>query len=244
MTFRLLACLALAASACDTSTPQAAAPGGVPQNLVLKSYAVPAGSAQRMRTVLRELLWFGSDGKDSNKYVGRADVGPDGQLLVLAPETVHAGVATLVAAVEKNPVKEPESLTLTYWAVVGTPGEGAERPAALKDVAPALDELEKSEGPMAFSLLEKLVVTSMSGEHGDLMGRDVNVRQYATLADGQLTGDITLERRGQRVSTRVRLPQDKLVVLASSGLVTKEESPTPKNLVFIVKATAHAGDGR
>jgi len=248
MTFRLLAaCLALTLSACDNYPPPQAATGSnlLNQPLVLHSYSVPAGSAQQLRTVLRELLWFGSDGKDSNKYVGRADVGPGGQLIVLAPETVHEGVRALIAEAEKNPVKAPQSLTLTYWAVVGTPVEKAgERPAALKDVGPALDEVVKSEGTMDFSLMEKLVVSSMSGEHGEVMGREIDARQYATLADGTLTADLDLERMGQRVKTRVRLPQDKLMVLASSGLVSKDAADAGKSLIFIVKAASNAGDGR
>ncbi len=99
MTRTLVAVLAvLSFAACESrSSTSTNSVNGVPTNLVLRTYDVPNNGAQRLRGVLKDLLWFGSEGKDSNKYVGRADVGPDGRLIVLAPENVHEGVKTLVA---------------------------------------------------------------------------------------------------------------------------------------------------
>lgn len=233
-------------SSCDprgvTSQP---APGSVPTNLVLRTYEVPSGGAQRLRSVLKELLWFGADGKDSSKFVGRADVGPDGRLIVLAPESVHEGVKALVASVTAKPVKEPGTVHLTYWVVVGAPGKSDAPPApALQELAPALAEVEKNEGPMSFTLVEKLQVGSLSGERGSLNGRDTSVRQFATVVDGQLTADLQLERMAQKLETRVRLEPGQLVVLASSGAPTRDQTDSGRSVYFLVRAAPNDGAGR
>lgn len=245
MTRTLVAALAvLFLASCElrsgANTP--AATNGVPSNLVLRSYEVPSGGAQRLRSVLKELLWFGSEGKDSSKFVGRADVGPDGRLIVLAPESVHEGVKTLVASIVANPIKEAGTVRLSYWVVIGAPGKSeAPLAASLAEVAPALAELEKNDGPMSFALVEKLVVGTLSGEHGEFMGRDTSVKQFATLIDGQLTADIRLERMMQKLETRVRLEPGQLVVLASSGVPTRDQTDSGRSVYFLVRAADGAG---
>ena len=95
----LLLCLALTLTGCplgqSTPTPPTAA-------LVLRTYDVPAGSGQRLRSVLKEVLWFGAEGKDASTWVGRVDVGPDGRLIVLAPESVHDSRSPLAQAFSRS----------------------------------------------------------------------------------------------------------------------------------------------
>lgn len=241
MSFKsLFLALALVVTGCRLGDSAAANPMA---GLVLRTYDVPAGQAQRLRSALKEVLWFGSDGKDSNKWVGRVDVGPDGRLIVLASESVHEGVKALVASVAANPVKEPESVTLTYWVVNATPGQEQSQPVPA-ELEAALAEVKKAEGPQGFSLVEKLSVSSLSGERGALNGRDTSVDQFVTSMSGVLTADLRLERFGQRVNTRVRLAPGKTVVLASSGAPVKEPNEPARSVLFIVKATPSGGDGR
>lgn len=248
MTRSLVALLAVTfLCACETrgSTITAASPTGVPSNLVLRTYEVPNNGAQRLRSVLRELLWFGSEGKDSNKYVGRADVGPDGRLIVLAPESVHEGVKALVASVTAKPIKDPGTVQLTYWVVLGSPGKSETPPAgALQEVAPALVELEKNDGPMAFTLVEKLQVSSLSGDRGQLNGRDTSVRQSANVVDGEIRADISMERQLQKLETRVRLMPGQLLVLASSSAPTRDQTDSGRTVYFLVRASPDDGAGR
>jgi hypothetical protein len=234
----------LSLSACPTNSlpranlNQAANPGGIPEDLVLRTYEVPNNGAERMRSVLKDLFWFGSDGKDSNKYVGRADVAPDGRLVVLAPENVHEGVKALVSATSNVAPKAPESVLLSYWIVTGAPGKHDGVQPELAEVSLALAEIEKHDGPMNFELTERIQVTSLSGERGKMDGRDTRVQQFGTLFDGHFTGDIRLERFGQSVDTRVRMKNDQLLVLGSSGLPTKNPGDAPRNVYFLVRATS------
>lgn len=237
-------CLALTACLPQANSTTVTPPGAVPSNLVLRSYEVPNNGAQRLRGVLRELLWFGSENKDANKYVGRADVGPDGRLVVLAPESVQEGVKALVASVTANPVKEPGTVRLDYWVVLGAEGnKGGAIPSAMQEISPALAELEKNDGPMSFTLVEKLSVSSLSGERGRLNGRDTSVRQFTTVVDGRVVSDLELERFGQKLETRVRLVPGQIAVLASSGAPVKDGVDSGRSVYFLVRA-ANDGDGR
>ncbi|MBE2253895.1 MAG: hypothetical protein IAE78_30480 [Myxococcus sp.] len=233
----LVLCLSL--TACP-ATPTA---DGRTPALVLRSYEVPPGSGQRLRSVLKEVLWFGSEGKDANTYVGRVDVSPDGQLLVLAPASVHEGVDALVASVKARGLKEPETVTLTYWVVTGTPGAEQSQPMP-EVIQPALTEVTKAEGPLGFTLAEQLSVSSLPGERGEMNGRDTSVDQFVSAVGEALMADLRLERLGQRIRTRVRLSPGKVVVLASSGAPEKNSGDASKRVFFIVKAATSAGDGR
>jgi hypothetical protein len=236
--------LALAACPLTRTEPAPTPPGAVPSNLVLRSYEVPNNGAQRLRGVLRELLWFGSDGKDSNKYVGRADVGPDGRLIVLAPDSVHEGVKALVASVTTTPVKEPGSIRIDYWVVSGAPGKSEPPAANLKEVSAALTEVEKNDGPMAFTLVEKLTVSSMSNERATMDGRDTRVRQGATADGATVVADLDLERFGQRMQTRVRLKPGALAVLASAGMTSKDQGEAGRTVYFLVRMAMSDGAGQ
>lgn len=246
MTRTLVAALLsiLAFAACDSRRPSTEFPvNGVPSNLVLRTYDVPNNGAQRLRSVLKDLLWFGSEEKGANKYVGRADVTPDGRLIVLAPEAVHEGVKMLVSSITAKPVAEPGTLTLNYWVVIGAPGK-SETPPTLAEIAPALAELEKNDGPMSFTLVEKLQVSSMANDRGKINGRDTSVRQFTSVNDGQLVAEIELERQMQKVETRVRLKSGQMVVLASSGVPTRDQSDSGHSMYFLVRAAPYDGEGR
>lgn len=117
-----LAVLLVALTSCfpyERGAPEPTAPGSVPSNLVLRSYEVPNNGAAQVVNALKTLLWFGADGKDSQKFIGRADVSPDGRLIVMATEGVQAGVKSLVESLSKTPVQPKPIVTVefNYWVV-------------------------------------------------------------------------------------------------------------------------------
>lgn len=228
-------------SACDFGAARRpSAPG---EGMVLRTFEVPAGQGQRVRGVLMQVLSLGADGKDAPKYAGRADVTPDGRLLVLASPEVQEGVKALVDSLSKNPPKDAEAVTLTYWVVTSAPGVEQTAPVP-PELEPALAEVRKAEGAQNFTLVEKLSVTSLSGERGALSGRDTSVDQWVSATANDLTADVRLERFGQRLNTRVRLAPGRVVVLASSGAPVRDPKEPPSSVYFIVKATPSGGDAR
>lgn len=215
-----------------------ATPGAVPSNLVLRSYEVPNGGAQQLRGSLKDLFWFGGDAKDASKFVGRVDVSPDGRLLVLAPESVQAGVKTLVDNLKASPVKAPGTVRIDYWVVTGTAGQSGALPAALNEVAAALKEVEHNDGPMNFTLVEKLSVSTLSNERGSVEGRDTRIDQFASVVDGDVVADLDIARLavGQKLRTRVRIKPGVIAALGSAGMATHDSNATPATIYFIVRA--------
>lgn len=241
MTRLVLSFLVLSFTACELRRADPTPGNG----MVLRTYDVPAGSAQRLRGALMEVFKVGFSDKDTPTFAGRADVTPDGRLLVLAPEAVQEGVKGFVASIAKAGSKGPEAVTLTYWVVTGVAGAEQKEPMPA-ELEGALAEVRKADGPQAFTLVERLSLSSGSGEWAKLMGRDTSVDQWVTATEHDVTADLRLERPGQRVSTRVRLAPGKLVVLAASGAPkdSKDQNEPPKTVLFIVKATPSGGDGR
>lgn len=233
----LLLAAVLSLTAC---TPHA--PTDPTSELLLRSYEVPGNAAPQLRNVLMNALRLQSDGKDSAKYVGRAEVTPDGKLLVLGSVGVQEGVTALLAAMKANPAKPPPTITTEYWIVLAKPG-AEPLPDALKAIAPALDEVSKTDGPLSFTLAEKLTLQGLSGERATVDGRNAQVRQFASVVDGAVTADLTLERRGQRLDTRLRLAPGKTVVLGSSGAAPSKDGDEPQTVYFVVRA-AHDGQGQ
>ncbi len=206
-------------------------------SLILRAYEVPRQGAPQLRRALADLFFFGSGGANPGKSIGKVDVAPDGKLMVLAPESVHAGVKSLIESTSTTAPKPISTATLTYWVVLGTPGKSVNPPTAgLADVSAALSEIEKHDGPMSFELLEKLDSTSLSGEEGDVKGRDTAVYQRGSLVDGLFTGMLRINHGPQSVNAQVRIATDQLVVLASSGATGKTPDDTSRSIYFLVRA--------
>jgi hypothetical protein len=205
--------------------------------LVLKAYEVPRQGAPQLRRALADLFFFGSAGGTPSTSIGKVDVAPDGQLMVLAPESVHAGVRALIDSTFTAAPKPISTVTLTYWVVMGTSGKTVNPlTAGLADVSAALSEIEKHDGPMSFELIEKIDATSLSGEEADVKGRATAVTQRGTLVDGLFTGMVRINHPPQSMNTQVRIATNQLVVLASSGLAGKTPDDTSRSVYFLVRA--------
>lgn len=242
-TLTLCACLVLSACHFGEGFAAPTPAGGIPSNLVLRTYAVPGGAAQQVRAVLKDVFWIGSDGKDSNKYLGRADVGPDGRLVVMASEGVQDGVKSFIESLDQKPPKPAATIDTTVWLVFGLPGKSSPPPPALAELAPALAQIEKTDGPMEFTLVEKALVTQLSGEVGRVNGRELKVNQTVSTSPEGFTSDLSVEERGQRFDTRVNLKPGQLMVLGSAGAnLGKEE--TPRSVYVLIRAGLHDGAGQ
>jgi hypothetical protein len=230
----------------ESSSPASPTPaGGIPSNLVLRTYEVPGGAAAQVRAVLKDVFWIGSDGKDSNKFLGRSDIGPDGRLVVMASEGVQDGVQTLIESLGKHPPKPAPTIDTTYWVVFATPGKGGGAlPPGLNEVAPALQQIEKSDGPQQFTLGEKLVLTQISGEAARIFGRETEVRQTASVTGNAISTEISLERRAQRIETRVNLTPGQTLVLSSSGATPLGKDEATQAMYVLLRTGIHDGQAQ
>ena len=222
------------------ANPSGTATAGPPANLVLESYEVPNEAAAQVRAVLKDVMWFGAGSNDKGLAVGRAEVGPDGRLVVLASRRVQEGVAELITELGKTTKVRP-TIELSYWMVQASPGKEAARSPALQELGPALAEIEKADGPQRFTLQEKLKVSTLTGEFSKVQGRDWEVGQTAVAAAGGVSAELRIQTRGpQRLETRVKLAPGQIAVLASSGADDQGEEE-PGSIYYLIRADVRDG---
>jgi len=195
-----------------------------PQNVELRIYSVPHGFENEVRSMLVSAL-----GTDENR-IGRASVGPAGKLVVVAPPGVQKGVEALVRELEAldSPPPTPVPVTLTYWMVVGKPAGGdgpATGPAGrfevvgngLDDLAPALEQISRTQGPQQFALLERLQLSSSGDNWARVGGRHTRIDQRAATVQDNVVADLRINIRQYGLETQVKLKPSQFIVLGQSG---------------------------
>lgn len=207
--------LSLATTACG-APPASAAPE--PQ---LKTYAVPAGYGPEIQSILNNAMNFAGP----DKVVGRAQVTPNGQLVVVAPAAVQDGVKSLLDGLANGAKPAPPaSVEITYWLVDGKRASGAAKSTAPAELQPALDAITKADGAMSFGVVEKLQLTTNADERGEIEGVHAMVAQKVSVLDGSVVADLELDHvraaptaPTSHLSTRVRLAPSQLLVLGQYG---------------------------
>jgi len=179
--------LMLALAGCESTS------GIESADLELRSYAVPQGLEERMVQVLSALMVKGEE------RVGRAMTGPNGLVLVLAPQSVHAGIDRVLQQLESTDVDlgAPQTVEITYWLVLGRPAERGDAATVqdrrLQEIQPALDAISGEQGPTRFDVLERLKASSIPGEQGRIGGRTSRVAQRVARSGTGLVGDVEVE---------------------------------------------------
>ena len=221
--------------------------------MVLRTYRVPKQSSAKILGVLKSVLWF-SEGKDTGHWAGHPELLPNGDLIVIAPEAVQAGVQQIVDDAVKNPIQPNRNFEMRYWLVLGHPAPAASSFPGAADIQPALDEISKSQGPQAFTLLDRFRVDSIGTQDGEASSPRTQITQ--TVWD---SGDIeSIAARikisvwpfdppeRSRLDTYVRLKPDQLLVLGEAGYQPPKNAPAvPEGttLYYVVRAVPSPVDG-
>ena len=213
--------------------------------LELRTYAVPAGTAQETVAVLSRVLPGQGEGATA-----KVTLGPDGRVVVVAPERLQDGVATLIAELAAaGPLATPQ-VRMDYWLVLGEPASETEVAPALQQVAAALQQVAAAQVPMRFTLVEGLAVRAASGEEAFTQGRMVETWQNASVRGDQVVSDIMIDPDGPgRVQTRVQLAVGQVLVLGETGVdptlwePTKGDHPEGTMLYYLVRPSVEAPSG-
>jgi len=197
--------------------PAAGSKQNQPPPLTLKSYDVPKNQGGQVKQILGKVFYGVKD-----KVAARAALSPDGQLVVVAPDTIQAGVKQLIDKMATRKVPAPASVEVTYWLVVGRPAAKMAIPAELGAVKPSLGTVMKAGGtPMEFALLERLRVRSLADRTGSTQGVYARLRQTVSFVGGRIVGDLDISvKRGKsrsQLETRVVLDESKQLVLGEAG---------------------------
>jgi hypothetical protein len=206
----------------------------------LRTYDVPKGTASSLLTTFKDIMWMGD-----NKLVGRAVITPDGRLAVLATPAVQAGVQSLVEELTKHPPTGDQTVELHYFLVLGKAAAAPQAyPAGVGEIKQALDEIVRSQGPQAFTLAQRVGLSSMHDEEGRLDNTDakLEIRQHAAQTSDGVYAKLSIRWKDDKVETRVHLAPDRIVVLGATGQHAAD--PADGVTLYYIVRVAPRADGK
>ncbi len=238
--------VALALAACtDTSTPTVEpAPPAPAANLevsevdadapVMRTYEVPAGRSDELEQVLKSAMSMGRDQPPR----GRVDQLHDGRLVVVAPESIHAGVAQLCLDFQGQPEPPPPTtIPIDYWVVRAQRGETADAgalPAELEGVAQEI----LVDGPAKLTLVEHLRLASSAHDFAKVEGRYAKVQHRFSPRGDRLVANIDFETRrsDSQVESTLSIEPETFVILGVGG--DGDDSVEDASLYYVLRAQA------
>jgi len=196
-------------SAC-TTPQQVMDPAG--NEMVLEAYSVPVGYAGIMASALSRSMAIGTE------KVGRVIETPDGQLIVVAPQSVQVGVSRLIDQLNtsKPPIRTPTNIRMDYWLVHGTRAAEPSTAYPAPALAETLDAVQHAEGPMHFELFAHKVLTSLDEQKARISSDGLFIEQEASWnsAGGAITAEVSIDATGGTgMRTDIRLQPGQVVVL-------------------------------
>jgi hypothetical protein len=238
--------------ACQANEPLPMAPPDDPDAAVLRTYKVPPEQVRSLENALKSALWTGKDLPPR----GTVERLPDGQLLVVAPAGIHEGIAALVGGLASSATPPTHTVAFDYWVVVG---EAAAEAGGLDipDVGPALAAIVREQGPMRFTLIEKVQMASLLDETAKVKGDRTEVRQVVTEVGGRLVADLEIiTDQGQHAAgepfcfggsckdfrTRVHVSPGQLLVIGQTGLARPADGAA-RSVFYVVRGRTMAEGG-
>lgn len=186
--------------------------------LVLKSYEVPEGYGDEVKRIINDLLID----RVAEKRYGQVTMAPDGQLLVNAPKSFHPGVENFLDTLKKKGPLPPEpSIRMHYWIVLGMQTSGMSNAGQFKEIAPALESINESQGTHEFVLLEHLSTLSKSNHQAQVTGATAEISCLSSIRNDQVLMDMWIRSESSRLDTEVQIPAGKLLVLGQSAIEPK-----------------------
>jgi hypothetical protein len=222
----------------------------VPRDPVtIRSYPVAPEIAGEMKFALAEAVgppW-------------RVNVLADGLLLVSAPESVQSGVQSILATVAaKKPAPTP-AIHFEIWLVSASPGTAVtpNNIPDLAEVAPALTDIRKAQGPLHFDLVEKLALQARAGdEDSQIQGARASLRITPTVRHDAVGNPVIAAKINVQVTPTappsfppavtlpgslkalVELRPGQLIVIGQSSLTSRPiADSTPAQMYYIVRAS-------
>ncbi len=241
MPTRTLLPLLLAIGCTLPTTPAVPAP---PPAMELRTYDVPAGAAQEAVSLLNAVI--------PNTAGGRARLGPDGRVVVVADASVQAGVGPMLSQLAAANLTPTPRVKMDVWLVFGVPAEDTSIPRSLHPLTDTLTELVQAQTPMTFTLVEALSIRGESGEHAEAEGLRLKMEQTVSVRGDVVVADLNLQPRGGgKIETRVQLQPGQILVLGETGVdpsAWQADAPTgstgPLMLYYIVRPTIEGVSGR
>jgi hypothetical protein len=218
--------------------------------VTIRTYPVAPEIAGEMKSALADALVNSS---------WRVSLPAEGLLLVNAPESVQTGVQGILAQVAANKPAPTPAIHFEIWLVSAAPGKPAtaDNGAGLGEVRPALADIQKTQGPLHFELLEKLALQARAGnEDSQIQGAHATMRITPTVRHDSKDDPVIAARINVQVTATappqfpptvsnpgslkalVELRPGQLLVIGQSSLTARPiADSTPAQMYYIVRAS-------
>jgi hypothetical protein len=120
----------------------------------------------------------------TNQSMCKVELLPTNQLLVEAPAASQAQVAAALKAIAARNATPPPRMTLQYWVIYGAPGKPAAADASLKPPNAVLQQLERANGDLSFSVQDTVTITAQGGASATSRGGPLNVNETLFAGNG------------------------------------------------------------
>lgn len=222
----------LLALGCASPLPHG--PAGPPP-VELRAWDLPPGHAGRLVGSLQRVL----------EPDGRAQEGPGGSLVVVAPAGVLEGVDAVVRRATAGPAAPPpRNVELEYWVVRGVPAAEPTRAAALDPLAGTLDAIQATDGPMTLSLVARRRLRTLDGDRGEVQDGELKISQVVgvepggdtVVADTQIRVPLVAGEPfpAAEVQTRIAIRSGAVAVLSQTGFPSDQGT---SSLYLLVRPT-------
>lgn len=249
----LLAALAL--GGCGNADKDAKSPA---DGMTMRVYTVPPERAQDLASSLNQAL-----APSQEHALGKATLGSDGQIIVLAPDSLHPSIEKslqdITSATPAVGNSNPQ-LRLRLWSVDAVPATG-EDSSGLAGIKGALDELRKQRGPLHFVLRDEIESVSTDNDevrrtwrvrkpvaNGPTVQQSLNYRIsretgtrkiFLAFNDTNVPSgsppDTAYSHASNLVETSTVVVSGQTLVLAGQPLPDEEESPAGITRYYIIR---------
>lgn len=205
---------------------------------VLGTYEAPPGRAGELANLLQQVLRRGKD----NAPLGKATAVDEDRVLLVAPRSIHDGVAQLCEQMKQVPVAPARSVRIDYWLVKVTDSDVNDT-SAVPEIADALAEVSANRGPAEFTVVERASLSSMLNARASTRGATAEFSQVASAHEGSVVADldVDLDRAAGLVGelrTRVVVGPSQTMVIGLNGFEQVRGANTDQvsDLVYVVRA--------
>lgn len=229
----VLAGLTLTLSGCSDDSP--ATVDSVQPALELRVYPVDGQSSAEIARVINHLLTGPSmEGTADQVFLGRVRALPNGDLAILAAESVHEDVEELIESALET--RSPSvSADLQFWLVRAERSETTSIAGTLASLEDALIDVTDQTGPLSFELVEHL------RQRTDVQERPTSIRGaalYANLSQRVVDEEALMMDLNLRApdfdlsaSSEITLRSGETVLLAQTG-----SQGSDSVFIFVVRA--------
>ncbi len=191
------------------------------QVALMRTYKVPDGMGEMVVNALNNNLSMIS----KSEAPGRAELLPNGSVLLLGPPQIQEGMKDLLANLEGAPNLEVNT-QMELWVLLVNRGKGEELPRdlaeALKTVEPAADQ--------HYRVMERFTVQGATGQRIRVLGRFLRLEAELQKRGGQKRANVTVNFSQSILTSSIYLEDERYLMLGQSSFMLDQDMAQSMNM--------------